>query len=411
MTKNKVLHLLSQRPSLTGSGITLDSFVRHASSAGWDQRVVIGVPADDPLPPVADLDVAHILPLIFDKGPLDFPLPGMSDVMPYRSSRFSSLSADQLARYRESWKSHVAEAIKIFEPDLIHSHHVWILSALVKEIAPTVPVVTQCHATGLRQMALCGHLADEVRTGCARNDRFLVLRNDHAEELARALGIARERIDVIGAGYREDIFHMRRRQVSPAPRLLYVGKYSAAKGLPWLLDAVERLAQGRGDLELHVAGSGAGPEAERLRERMDAMGPQVVVHGQLSQAELAGLARRCTVCVLPSFYEGVPLVLVEAFACGCRLVATGLPGVREQIAPHLGPLIELVDPPRLVGVDTPHADDLPAFVDHLVDAIDATLEKPPIDHATAQTESVLEPFRWAAVFERVESVWKELIAP
>ena len=60
----KVLHLLSQRPSLTGSGITLDSFVRHASSAGWDQRVVIGVPADDPSPPVGGLDDAHIVPLV-----------------------------------------------------------------------------------------------------------------------------------------------------------------------------------------------------------------------------------------------------------------------------------------------------------------------------------------------------------
>jgi len=407
----KVLHLLSQRPSLTGSGITLDSFVRHASSAGWDQRVVIGVPADDTSPPVGGLDDAHIVPLVFEEEPLDFPLPGMSDVMPYRSSRFSSLTADQLARYRASWKSHVAEAVRDFEPDLIHSHHVWILSALVKEIAPTVPVVTQCHATGLRQMALCGHLADEVRTGCARNDRFLVLRNDHAEELAKALGIDREKIDVIGAGYREDIFHMRRRQAGGAPRLLYAGKFSAAKGLPWLLDAVERLTQRFGDLELHVAGSGAGPEADRLRERMNAMGPRVVVHGQLPQAELADLARRCSVCVLPSFYEGVPLVLVEAFACGCRLVSTDLPGVREQIAPHLGPMLEPVALPRLVGVDTPHPDDLPAFVRRLVDAIAATIERPPIDKTTAQIDSVLGPFRWKAVFDRVESVWKEVIDP
>ena len=38
--------------------------------------------------------------------------------------------------------------------------------------------------------------------------------------------------------------------------------------------------------------------------------------------------------VLPSFYEGVPLVLAEAAACGCRLVATALPGVREALAPR-----------------------------------------------------------------------------
>jgi len=410
MAKKKVLHLLSQRPSLTGSGITLDSFVRHAAAAGWDQRVVIGVPDDYPRPDVAGLEGSHVVPLVFGKGRLDFPLPGMSDVMPYNSSRFSALSDEQIARYRSEWKSHVGEAVARFEPDLIHSHHVWILSSMLKEIAPRIPVVTQCHATGLRQMALCPHLADEVRSGCARNDRFLVLRNDHSVELAGALGVDRKRITVIGAGYREDIFHVRGRRESAVRRLLYVGKYSASKGLPWLLDAFERLARRFEGVELHVAGSGAGLEADRLRQRMERMGPRVHIHGQLSQSELADLARRCTACVLPSFYEGVPLVLVEAFACGCRLVATDLPGVREQIAPHLGTQLEQVGLPRLVGVDTPHPDDLPAFVDRLTDAIAKTIEKPPIDHEKEQTDRVLEPFKWKAVFDRVESVWNEMTA-
>ncbi len=38
----RVLHILSQRPSLTGSGVTLDAVVRHADAAGWEQQVVVG---------------------------------------------------------------------------------------------------------------------------------------------------------------------------------------------------------------------------------------------------------------------------------------------------------------------------------------------------------------------------------
>ncbi len=45
-------HLLPQRPVLTGSGITLDAIDRLAAVAGHDQRVVVGVPADDPHPDV-----------------------------------------------------------------------------------------------------------------------------------------------------------------------------------------------------------------------------------------------------------------------------------------------------------------------------------------------------------------------
>ena len=45
--KGRVLHTLSQRPSLTGSGVTLDALAREAA-AGWSQRALIGVPAGDP---------------------------------------------------------------------------------------------------------------------------------------------------------------------------------------------------------------------------------------------------------------------------------------------------------------------------------------------------------------------------
>ena len=81
----KILHVLSQRPSLTGSGITLDATVRHASRAGWDQEVIVGVPAHDPQPSVGDLAPEHIHPLRFGTDALPYHLPGMSDNMPYKT--------------------------------------------------------------------------------------------------------------------------------------------------------------------------------------------------------------------------------------------------------------------------------------------------------------------------------------
>ena len=261
----RVLHLLSQRPALTGSGVTLDALVRQAAAAGWEQRVVVGVPAGEPVPEVGGLNPE---PVTFGAGELDFPVPGMSDVMPYRSTRFAAMDPAQLARYREVWRRHVAGAVERFAPDVIHSHHVWLLSALVKDVAPAVPVVTQCHATGFRQTELCPHLTAEVRSGCRRNERFVVLHTGHAERLAAVLEVPRERVHVVGAGYRDDLFHARGRLPLSPPRLLYVGKYSAAKGLPQLLDAFERLRRTRPGLVLEVAGSGGGAEADALRARM-----------------------------------------------------------------------------------------------------------------------------------------------
>lgn len=401
----RVLHCLCQRPSLTGSGVTLEAVVRHAADAGWDQRVVVGVPREDPQPEVGGLSDERVHPLAFGGHDLPFAVPGMSDVMPYESTVFSTMSDDMVGSYEAAWKAHISKIIHDFKPDIIHSHHIWLMSAILKDLAPEIPVVTHCHATGLRQMKLVPRLADVVRAGCVRNEGFTVLHREHARVLANDLAVAEDRIHVVGAGYRSDLFHGKGRNPNQRPALLYIGKYSAAKGLPSLLDAFDRLSRKRPELNLHIAGDGAGEEAEALRKRMLTMAPRVVLHGQIPQTDLAELMRRATVVVLPSFYEGLPLVLVEALACGCRLVATDLPGVVEELAPRLDTALELIELPAMAGIDTPVEAELPGFVDRLESGLAVALDAPrPGD----QTEA-LKSFTWEAVFQRVEDVWRKMM--
>ncbi len=401
----RVLHVLSQRPSLTGSGVTLDALVRCAADAGWDQAVVVGTPIDDPRPCVVELAAARVFPVVFGGDAIPFPVPGMSDVMPYPSTRFGAMTGAQLATYRRAWRNHLAATVRRVDPQVIHTHHVWLVSSMVKDVAADIPVVTQCHATGLRQMSLVPELASEVRRGCARNDAFVVLHRGHADVLSRVLDVPPERVRVVGAGYRDELFTPGGRSEDRRGALLYVGKYSAAKGLPWLLDAVDAVARRRPETRLHVAGDGAGDEAEALRARMAAMHPLVVLHGQLPHAELADLMRRSAVCVLPSFFEGVPLVLVEALACGCRLVATDLPGVARELAPRLGSALDTVELPAMETIDRPRPDGLPAFVHRLETAIERALDAPPVGDRRA----ALQPFTWPAVFNRVERAWRSVI--
>lgn len=399
-----VLHCLSQRPSHTGSGVTLGALVHHGAGSGWKQAASIGVPAEDPSPIVAELEREAIFPLVFPSTDCPFPLPGMSDVMPYRSTVFSTLDEAAIEAYLEAWRRHLRPLVARFVPDLIHGHHVWLMSSILKDLAPAIPVVTHCHATGLRQMELCPKLAERVRSGCRRNEAFAVLHEGHARRLADCLDLPPSRIHVVGAGYRESVFHERGRSLDDEDRIVYAGKYSHAKGLPWLLDAVERLGRRRPGLVLHVAGDGAGEEAEALRRRMTAMTGRVKMHGMLDQEALAALLRRSRLFVLPSFYEGLPLVLVEARACGCRLVATDLPGIRSELAPPLGDDLRLIPCPRLEGSDVPIEADLPAFVDALEAALDEGLDLPPPFGSEA-----LSPFTWRAVFRRVERLWRSLL--
>lgn len=397
----RVLHVLAQRPSLTGSGVTLDALVRHAARAGWEQRVLCGVPEGGPDPAVGGLPAWSVSTVRFGGERLPFPVPGMSDVMPYASTRFSAMDEGQLAAYRTAWREALRAQGEAFEPDVVHSHHLWLVSALVKDALPRARVVTHCHATGLRQMRLCPALADEVVRGCGRNDHFVVLTAPHAAALVEALSVTEDRVTVVGAGFAESVFHPRGRVEPARPTLLYAGKLARAKGLPWLLDAVERVARARQGLVLDVAGGGGGDEADAIRARMERMGPLVRYRGRVGQEGLAELARASSLLVLPSFYEGLPLVLAEAVGCGCRALATRLPGIEAELAPALGEMLCLVDPPRLDGPDEPVAEDLPRFVEDLARAIDLALDLAP----PAAPPPGLSELTWASVFSRVSGVW------
>lgn len=400
----RVLFILSQRPELTGSGITVDALVRHAAAAGHEPWVLCGVPADEPTPGVGGLPPERVLTVTFGEGgDLPFDVPGMSDVMPYASTVWSRMTTRELASYRDSWRGAVRRAVALVQPDIIHSNHLWLMSSLLAATGPEVPTVAHCHATGLRQMQLCPHLRDEVVAGLRGLAGFVVLHDDHARQVADILNVPPGVIQVVGAGYRDSLFHL---SDAPDPdqregHLAYVGKFSAAKGLPWLLDACEQLWATGHRFTLHIAGDGAGDEADQLRARMQALTPDVVIHGRLDQHALADRLRRCAALVLPSFYEGLPLVLAEARACGCRLVSTALLGVVRNLAPAFGDALALVEPPRLIGPDTPDQRDLPAFTARLADAIEATLRAPLDPPAPHQ----LVPFTWQAVFARVEAAW------
>jgi len=407
----RILFVLSQRPELTGSGITLDALVRAADATGHQPWVLCGVPADQPTPTAGGLQPERILTVRFGPGgDLPYPVPGMSDVMPYASTIWSAMTEEQLAAYREVWRAHLQAAVAACRPDLVHCNHLWLVSALAPDIldrAGGIPSVAHCHATGLRQMELCPHLRDEIIAGLRPHRRFLTLHADLARRVATALEVPLARVDEVGAGYGEDLFHTRGAATAAERRghLLFVGKYAEAKGLPWLLDACEALWREGRRFTLHIAGDGTGPEAEALRTRMRAM-DQVVLHGRLGQTDLGRLMRQVAALVLPSLYEGLPLVLAEARACGCRLLSTALTGVVSQLAPVLGEDLVLVEPPRLVGPDTPVSEDLPAFTARLAAALREVLAAGPAEPLSDQ----LAPLTWQAVYQRVEAAWREALA-
>ena len=115
--------------------------------------------------------------------------------------------------------------------------------------------------------------------------------------------------------------------------------------------------------------------------------------------------------VLPSFFEGLPLVVLEALASGCRVVTTALPGVVEVLGGYDTEAIVMVPRPRLLGQDTPHPEDEAGFVRDLAGALERQIlaagERPEVGRQAVA--ELLDYYSWSQVFARVEKVYQRAL--
>ncbi|MGD8368867.1 MAG: glycosyltransferase family 4 protein [Desulfobacterales bacterium] len=407
----RILHLLSQQPAKTGSGVCLLAMVAHGAKAGYRQRAVIGLPALEPKPDIPPLPEDDVFAVRFDAPPVPFRIPGMSDVMPYPSTRFSDFTPDMLQGYLTAFADAFSRAANGFSPDIIHANHHWLMTALARVLFPETPLCVQSHGTELRQLVNAAHLAPYVVPACSDVDTAFALHPENARGLKSAFGFPDARVRVVGAGYRDDLFCTEGTCAFPPKSgemwIVYAGKLAVAKGVLWLIQAMEKIRPPeQTKVTLLVAGAGGDKEAEEIRAAA-AGNDRVRFLGALSQDELAQVFRSADVFVLPSMFEGLPLVVVEAMACGCLVVVSDLPGLDGWMPEGLCEegLVERVPMPRMVGLDTPHPDDIPGFVDDLAAVLDVQLRRAASRKDRADAACRLAPLSWRGVFEKVRAAY------
>ena len=406
----RILHCLSQIPGKTGSGVYLQAIVREAAGSGFEQAVVCGLPETMP---VNETDLAiepeNIFATRFDSNDLPFPVAGMSDVMPYPSTRFSSFDEHRLNLYKKAFSKILTAAVEKFSPNLIHSHHLWILTALCKELFPEIPLVTSVHGTELRQLQLAGHLADKIIEDVQTVEKALTLNHDQRQKVLATYNLSPEQVTVTGTGYRQDLFCSDFCNKEKIPTIIYAGKLSRAKGVLWLVKAFNNLND---NAQLWLAGSGDGPEADEIKTLAIA-NPRIKLLGALSQPELADRFKQAHIMALPSFYEGLPLVLLEALACNCRVVVTDLPGIRELVTREAvkDGLVNLIPTPPLSGPDILLPENEKTFLLHLEKALITQLENVKKQQFICchSLQTTLNETGWQQVFRRIKIVYNEVL--
>lgn len=187
--------------------------------------------------------------------------------------------------------------------------------------SPHHAVINRCYRGSFAgSLALAHMIRRHQRRGTWRTkvDHFFVL-TDFARDIFVRAGVPRERIS-LKANYAPCVANGS--PTRPRQGVLYAGRLAADKGLRLLLAAWAHL-----DVPLRIAGTGP------LSAELAAIAPShVTLLGKLDAGELRREMEAAAALILPSTaYEGLPMVIVEAFSLGLPVLASRLGGLVEIV--------------------------------------------------------------------------------
>lgn len=146
------------------------------------------------------------------------------------------------------------------------------------------------------------------------------------------------------------------------PHLVAIGRLTEQKGFPLLIETIAIAAKALPDLHLTICGDGI------LRPLIDAeiarhgLGRNITIAGWIDEAGVRAAIAASHALILPSLAEGLPLVVIEAMACGRPVIATCINGVPELVTAAEGWLVPAGDAQALACAITTLSQTPPATI-------------------------------------------------
>ena len=309
------------------------------------------------------------------EGALPFNFPCFT-THPRSSMTFGDLDPAQLSGYVGAFQEAVDQEIRVFNPDVIHGQHAWILSSLAADSG--VPLVLTVHGTDLMGFERWPDLRHYAVRAMDAARKVICISADNEALTLEVFPEHADKIVRMRNGFNPDVFfpqHLDRAEVlaghgvdyAGERLVLFAGKLTHFKGVDILLDAAAAYESSPGDILTVIAGDG--DMRDELEGQMRELGlGSVCFIGNVSQAELARLYNVADVDVVPSRNEPFGLVAVEAMACGTPVVASDSGGLPNFVNAAVGALAIPEDPDDLARciIETlRRADEKPGWRDEI----------------------------------------------
>ncbi len=252
--------------------------------------------------------------------------------------------------------------------DLLYSHY-WLSGEVACVLRPHLATgwAHIAHTLGLvknRTLAAGARPEPDLRIRvegelAQQADLLIASTSDEAQELIEGYGADPERVSVVPPGVDLGMFQpmdrgVARRKIGygSGRLLLFVGRLERLKGVEVAIRALALLRDRRhDDVRLLILGEDSHEGEESEKERLKAIASEVGVRdrvdfvGSVAHHELPYFYAAADVCVMPSYSESFGLVALEAQACGCPVVASGVSGLRSVVRDEVsGYLIDEHDP-------------------------------------------------------------------
>ena len=156
------------------------------------------------------------------------------------------------------------------------------------------------------------------KVGCRVADAVICTSQMVKEEALEYYQADPEKVFVVENGVNTKLFVPQPKTLSPKPRLLYVGALSKRKNVHLLIEAMKLLPK-----EYQLTVVGRGEEKYPSQERVEFV-------GYVEYPKLPPYYQAADLFVLPSSYEGLPKVVLEALSCGVPVLASGFV-IKEKI--------------------------------------------------------------------------------
>ncbi|WP_300279262.1 glycosyltransferase family 4 protein [Peptacetobacter sp.] len=406
----RILHITTQKPNSTGSGIYMCGMINGFEKLGYEQSVIAGVDIDDDIKTIKDsLGNVKFYPVIYNTNELNFNVVGMSDSMPYKSTRYRDLDENMVKKLKLSFLNQIEKAIKEYKIDTIICHHLYLLTAFVREVIKdkNIKVLAVCHGTCLRQLKTIPLEREYIKENIKKLDKIFALHEEQRKDIISTFGIESDKVYVIGSGYNDSIFkNIEYTKKENYISLIFAGKICKSKGLLSFINCLDRLNYKKDLLKIKLAGTGSDEKSyNEIVDRAKKSKYDILFLGKLDQKKLSEEFNKADIFVLPSFYEGLPVVILEAMACGTDVITTDIPGVREWIGEKINKSgkIEYVSLPNMQSVGIPKEEDLNDFEDRLSKTIEKMINKN-LDKKNHKREIDMSEKTWDGLAKRMEDM-------